>query len=39
MEGNTKYKTKDRKRNMTKRVEEGNKWQAEVFANTRSAKG
>lgn len=39
MEGNTKRKTKDRKRSVTKRVEEANKWQADVFGNTRSAKG
>jgi hypothetical protein len=39
VEGNTKRKKKDRKRNVTKRVEEANKWQAEVFADARSAKG
>jgi hypothetical protein len=39
MEGNAKCKMKDRKRNVTKRVEEAKKWQKEVFANTRSTKG
>jgi hypothetical protein len=39
MEGNAKCKTKNRKRNVTKIVEEANKRQEEVFANTRSAKG
>jgi hypothetical protein len=40
MEGNTKFKTKDRKGKLTKkRAEEANKWHGEVFANTTSAKG
>jgi hypothetical protein len=39
MEGSAKCKTKDKKRNVTKRVEESNKWQEEVLANTRNAKG